>query len=229
VRRLATFHSLIFIFEVDMKIYLKDMDMTLATRLKAAFSGCEDVEVSHGNILTTPAKAIVSPANSFGFMDGGIDKAYTKYFGIQLQNRLQNDIHEKWYGEIPVGQAYIIPTFHDTYKYLICAPTMRVPEEVRSTVNSYLAFRAVLLAVLDWNKEHPDDAIDSIISPGLGTLTGRIPRGSCALQMRRAYDIVIGGRVKQFHALWDAKMDHDDLRYLNPDFSDTTYSEEWSI
>ena len=30
------------------------------------------------------ADAIVSPANSFGFMDGGIDMVYSKRFGWQM-------------------------------------------------------------------------------------------------------------------------------------------------
>lgn len=34
-------------------------------------------------------------------------------------------------------------------KYLISAPTMRVPEDVSDTVNAYLAFRAVLRAGIE--------------------------------------------------------------------------------
>lgn len=31
-------------------------------------------------------------------------------------------------------------------KYLISAPTMRVPEDIPNTVNAYLTFRAIILA-----------------------------------------------------------------------------------
>ena len=60
------------------------------------------------------------------------------------------------------GQAAIIPTFPDgtpevdtckkgcnedrPIKYLISAPTMRVPLDVMDTANAYLAFRAIILA-----------------------------------------------------------------------------------
>ena len=39
------------------------------------------VEIVHGDIFSRPADALVSPANSFGFMDGGIDLAYSRRFG----------------------------------------------------------------------------------------------------------------------------------------------------
>ena len=57
------------------------------------------------------------------------------------------------------GSAVIIPTYDKDLstvrvkpidnggvpiRYLISAPTMRVPEDVSETVNAYLAFRAVL-------------------------------------------------------------------------------------
>jgi hypothetical protein len=35
-------------------------------------------------------------------------------------------------------------------KYLISAPTMRVPMDVSDTSNAYLAFRAIILAGLDF-------------------------------------------------------------------------------
>ena len=53
------------------------------------------------------------------------------------------------------GDAIIIPTYppdadenkeEGSIKYLISAPTMRVPMNVSETVNAYLAFRACLIA-----------------------------------------------------------------------------------
>ncbi len=60
------------------------------------------------------------------------------------------------------GAAIIIPTFEGgaeedsmewkgfngnmPIKYLISAPTMRVPHIIKDTVNPYLAFRAIILA-----------------------------------------------------------------------------------
>ena len=81
------------------------------------------------------ADALVSPANSFGFMDGGIDMVYwyiTQYranliwcvserFGWQILERLQKLIQDEHFGEIPVGSAAIIDANDPkgTIKYLV--------------------------------------------------------------------------------------------------------------
>jgi hypothetical protein len=64
---------------------------------------------------------------------------------------------------------------------------MRVPESVKGTVNAYLAFRAVLLAVKRYNQIMPEEHIESILCPGLGTAIGEMPVEDCAIQMWRAY------------------------------------------
>ena len=67
---------------------------------------------------------------------------------------------------ISKGQAIVIPTYGEEGRdetkdwsnvnegkpinYLISAPTMRVPATISDTVNSYLAFRAVILAGMDF-------------------------------------------------------------------------------
>jgi O-acetyl-ADP-ribose deacetylase (regulator of RNase III) len=53
---------------------------------------------------------MVSPANSFGLMDGGIDAAITKYFGKELMQRVQARIMQEYCGEQPVGTAIMVPT-----------------------------------------------------------------------------------------------------------------------
>lgn len=61
------------------------------------------VRVVEGDILSLGVAAVVSPANSFGFMDGGLDGVYTRCFGPQLQQRLQRMIREQAGGELLVG------------------------------------------------------------------------------------------------------------------------------
>ena len=79
-----------------------------------------------------------------------------------MQHRLQALIRVDDDGELPVGQAAIIKTLSSNdsdkkfenpkfnegklIKYLVSAPTMRVPMDVIHTVNAYLAFRAVIRA-----------------------------------------------------------------------------------
>ncbi len=169
------------------------------------FDDLSDVTISQGDIFGTGEKfdAIVSPANSFGFMDGGIDLAYSKHFATKdapwgLQERLQAELQQEHDGELPVGQAVIIKTGKDDIKWLISAPTMRIPMPVMGTVNAYLAFRAVIRGVTQWNEmceayskatdgKTLEDKIETILCPGLGTAVGQMPVDACAKQMFYAY------------------------------------------
>ncbi|ELU03294.1 hypothetical protein CAPTEDRAFT_212296, partial [Capitella teleta] len=162
-------------------------------------------QVSEGDIFegAPAADAIVSPANSFGFMDGGIDMVYSRHFGWQMQTRLQEVIRRDYAGEILVGQAAVIPTYADPrevkleptqnegklIKWLISAPTMRVPLEVPVSVNAFLAFRAVIIAVQKHNEDESKEKISSVLCPGLATAVGRMPAERCAFQMFEAFRI----------------------------------------
>jgi O-acetyl-ADP-ribose deacetylase (regulator of RNase III) len=174
------------------------------------------VDVSLGDIFDIQADAIISPANSFGFMDGGIDLAYSEYFGRELQDTLQNIIREDFYGELPVGAAAIVATKHAKIKYLISCPTMRVPENVSNTVNAHLAFRAGLITAVNFNKSGNAE-IAGILCPGLGTLTGNLSPENCARQMRYAYDAVINGKVIFPKDLYTAHKRHKFLKGDLPD------------
>src|SRR5262245_27454343 len=47
------------------------------------------IKVEHRSVVDRSTDAVVSPANSFGFMEGGVDWAYLQFFGMELQRRLQ--------------------------------------------------------------------------------------------------------------------------------------------
>lgn len=72
-----------------MHLHIRDRNEPLVDALKREFQGVVDVEVSCGDIVGMTADVIVSPANRFGFMDGGIDLAYSNRFGWDLEERLQ--------------------------------------------------------------------------------------------------------------------------------------------
>jgi O-acetyl-ADP-ribose deacetylase (regulator of RNase III) len=169
-----------------MQYRLQDINLAVVAAWTSHFANCPDVTVSHGDIFSEPADAVVSPANSFGFMDGAIDLAYSMRFGWDLQARLQSRLREAHDGELPVGQAVIVPTDDPSFPWLISAPTMRVPMDVSGTVNAFLAFRAVIRSVRDHNRA-AQPPIRSIVCPGLGTAVGRMAPASCAKQMYAAY------------------------------------------
>ncbi len=182
---------------MGLAIHLRDLNGELIRAWRRAFSGVRGLEVSQGDIFARPRAsgrtspdALVSPANSFGIMDGGIDRVYSEYFGWKLHIRLQDRIAREHRGELPVGQALVIATKHKTIPWLVSAPTMREPGDVSETDNAYLAFRAALRAALRFNRQEKKRPIHSLMCPGMCTAAGRMPVERCARQMRRAYDEV---------------------------------------
>ena len=169
---------------------LRDVNPDVVNAWQKYFRGIANVTISLGDIFATSADAIVSPANSFGYMDGGIDLVYLHRFGWDLQTRLQTHLREEHDGELPVGQATIIETFDATMPYLVSAPTMRVPMMVANTVNAYLSFRAAIRAVKLRNREAPG-TIRRVLCPGLCTAIGEMPAELCARQMAAAYEACV--------------------------------------
>jgi O-acetyl-ADP-ribose deacetylase (regulator of RNase III) len=170
----------------DLNIVLHTFDSAMVTAWQRAFHGTPSVMVVEGDILESRCDAVLSPANSFGYMDGGIDLAYRRYFGMELQARVQAKIRSEFHRELPVGQAMVVPTGHGSVPYLVAAPSMRVPDKIGDTVNVYLAFRAALLAVLAHNKGSMP-SIGTLRAPALGTGVGAMPLARAARQMHAAY------------------------------------------
>lgn len=167
----------------------------------------EYVETYHGSILDISCDAIVSPANSFGFMDGGIDLAISRFFGKQVVNKLQKKIEILHHGELLVGQAEIIPTEHDKIPYLISAPTMRVPSKLKNTVNIYLAIRAIILLIKYGKFDNGDEiknTIKTIAIPGMGTGTGQVKPATFAGQMYKALNDFLDENIKFPNTLYEA-------------------------
>ncbi len=152
-----------------MKIKLVYRDEDLGVAWKKCFSYHNTVSIIEGDICNIECDAIISPANSFGFMDGGLDYALSEKFGWDLQKRLQKIIGKRPVQELLVGEALIISTGSKDIPWLISAPTMRVPMQVKRSINPYLAMKAILSEVL-LHKELPE--IETIAVPGLGTGVG---------------------------------------------------------
>jgi len=128
-----------------MKIILSAVEPSLSEAWKTFCGHLENVTLHQGSILDLAVGAVVSPANSFGFMDGGIDLLYSHAFGWHVRDRHQKLIRDWHHSEFLVGTAEIVETGHPRIPYLIAAPTMRVPMILGDSVNPYLAARAALL------------------------------------------------------------------------------------
>lgn len=201
-----------------MNIILTSVETALADAWERFCGDLPFVTVHRGSIFDLSCDAVVSPANSFGFMDGGIDLLYSEYFGWGVQERLQEAIRDVHHGELLVGAAEIVETDNPDLPFLIAAPTMRVPTILRDTVNPYLAARAALLLVKHGTFSHGTyagekiaDYVETVAFPGLGTGVGRVGPNTCARQVRAAIDAVLLGR-EVFPVSWvDAQHRHQGL------------------
>jgi O-acetyl-ADP-ribose deacetylase (regulator of RNase III) len=167
-----------------MKIQLIDSSLQMCKAWESEFKGCKDVTIFHTDIFEKSTDVIISPANSFGFMDAGLDLLISEIMGWQIQERLQKEIREKYFGELLVGQAVLVETGFSAIPFLIAAPTMRVPMILKDSVNVYLASRAIFSLLKN------ETRINTVSISGLGTGVGKVPYDICAKQMKQAYDHV---------------------------------------
>jgi O-acetyl-ADP-ribose deacetylase (regulator of RNase III) len=172
-----------------LKLILVTPNRDLAAAFQHHFAAFPDVEIVNNYFEWLPEfDCLVSPANSFGMMDGGIDAAITRFFGLDLERRVQQRILTDYLGEQPVGTSFVVATGHPQHPFLAHTPTMRVPMTIKGTDVPYTAMWAMLLAVRQHNHDRPDRAIKTIACPGMGTGIGQVPYAEAARLMAVAYD-----------------------------------------
>lgn len=230
-------------FLSGINITFVDLNKDMLDAFRKVFVECENNE-RYKNMKAVfkdikrcdPHDCIVSPANSFGQMDGGIDADLTKMLGKPwdpnfIGREVRKIIAENYYGEQPVGTCILMETENENYPFLAHAPTMRFPKPVPQTLNPYYAFKAVLQEVVNHNKTAKQDKkIKSILTTVFCTGCGKIPVLDALNQMRMAFDVVHDGvkptwegATKLCHHLEKledeaigekSKMSHLDLRKL---------------
>lgn len=181
-----------------LQVVLCAVDDALAQAWEAAVDGRREMYTHRGSTLDVPADAVVSPANSYGWMRGGIDASYARAFPA-IEQHVRSAVLAYHGGELPVGQAVIVPTDVAAPPWLISAPAMREPGErlPQDTVHPYLAARAVFRM---WRDGRLDDGrpvrsvVSAIAVPGLGTGVGGVPPAVCARQVMAAWDEVLAPR-----------------------------------
>lgn len=190
-----------------MRLILVGRDKQLCEAWQKHFATLPDVEIVHDSFENLPVyDCMVSPANSFGIMDGGIDRVITKYFGEQLMQRVMDHIRREFRGEQPVGSSFIIETGMPEHPYLAHTPTMRYPMSQFRTDVPYTAMWAMLNAVANFNEanNHP---IKVLACPGLATGVGAVPYLEAARQMALAYHYFLNPPTK---VDWDYALDRQE-------------------
>lgn len=164
----------------SVRLHLVDLDREVTRALRASFAPFPEVSVATGNVLAVAHHVLVSPANSSGFMDGGVDAAYAAHFGPQLARRVRDAVRARPEGIVPVGSSLVVETGHGTVPFLVVAPTMLAPEHVPAA-NAYRALRAAL-RLADAPTLHGD-----WYCPGLTTGVGAVDPQDAAHEMAAAY------------------------------------------
>lgn len=170
------------------KLVVSVRSLRIYQAFASTFANREDVEIHQCDIMSLPdVQVLLSPANSYGFMAGGVDQVYVYAFGAALEARVQEAIRTSRGGELPVGDALVVPTGDVKIPWLVVAPTMKIPGSIKGTDNVFLATRAALRAVKTIEGE---PRIRRIGTPAFGTGTGQIPALEAAAQMLRALEEV---------------------------------------
>ena len=166
-----------------MKIYILDTNAKKLALVDSYFKSGEVETVcdtlQHFVFTHDDVECVVSPANSFGLMDGGYDAAITDCFGGELQKEVQKYILSNYFGEQPVGTSFLIKIPH-TNKCLIHTPTMRTPEVIRDKLTIYQCMRSTLMCAIK-------NDIKSIVIPLFGGGCGGVHPQTIAYMMKRAY------------------------------------------
>ncbi len=163
-----------------MILHLIDTNQALVDAWLTEFADFNEVHISCGDLLSCAVGTVVSPANSSGYMDGGIDAAYAQFFGSSIESKIRAAINARSDGMLPVGASLVIETAHPKITSIIVAPSMVMPEPVPKA-HCYRAFRAALRVAND------PLVADTVYCPGIGTGVGRVDPVDAAAEMAEAY------------------------------------------
>ncbi|MFF5208507.1 macro domain-containing protein [Streptosporangium sp. NPDC000396] len=172
-----------------LRVVLADVNAEVVESWRAAFADTPEIEIHKGSILDQHVDAWVSPTNSRGRMDGGVDAVIKRHLGAGIQLRVQRAIRDQFGGSLPVGSAVCVPSGAVNPKFLISTPTMvQSVQNVSETLNVALACAAAFQAVHVQNEKEPG-SVESVALVGMGAATGGVPPRVCANLMWTGYTL----------------------------------------
>ena len=163
-------------------VYLLSRSAGMVAAWEDAFEDADNVIAVHGEFARfmdehPEVDCVVSPANSYGIMDGGYDHAITNYFGHDLMDAVQQKIAHEWLGEQPVGTSISVEHAGMT---LIHSPAMRVPSAFVAPMAVYHCMRTALIEAMRCR-------VETMVVPAFGAGIGMLPFDVVADLMAAAY------------------------------------------
>jgi O-acetyl-ADP-ribose deacetylase (regulator of RNase III) len=187
-----------------MKIIFFDFNNEVIDALKEEYKNYEniinfDINFENSSLLEIKDKynnyILVSPANSFGSMGGGIDYYINKFVFPDIEILVQDEINKldniyknncffdnkQWKNHkyLPVGQSLMIK-FNENY--LAVVPTMIYPQDISNTDNVYYAMKSLMELIKNYQ-------VDYLLIPGLGTGIGGLDYKKMASQIFKVLKI----------------------------------------
>ncbi|KAL4889513.1 hypothetical protein BDV59DRAFT_186345 [Aspergillus ambiguus] len=156
------------------------------------------IRVVNGTLdeLAMPFQLIVSPANSYGRLDGGFDHVISHTFCRPhldydtLTNAAQAVLYERWRGFAPPGTCTLAPFPEELEgknewgcKWVALCPTMRISSDVtwdREVV--YECIWSLMCELERFNRGRREDRIGSILITPLATGVGGVSKERWATQ-----------------------------------------------
>jgi len=137
----------------------------------------------------------VSPANSFGEMNGGIDYYLDDFvlqdISILVKKRIEqigqiNKMNKKY---LPIGSCILVQ-HPNSKQFLVSAPTMLIPSDVSMTKNAQHVFCGILAMINHHNMTttNPQLKIKKLMCCGLATGVGGMEFPELAKQLKDGFD-----------------------------------------
>ena len=129
-----------------------------------------NITILQGSLLDVEAQAVVTAANSYGLMGGGVAGVLRRAAGSQVEDEARQQ------APIPVGTAVLTSGGRTRFDGIIHAPTMPEPAMRIPAENVGFATRAAL-------KLADERGLTSLAIPGMGTGVGRVAPEDAAAMM----------------------------------------------
>jgi len=125
------------------------------------------IEIEKADITEEEVDAIVNPANSYGYMGGGVAGAIKQKGGNEIE------LAAIEHAPIPIGHAIITTSGNLRCKHIIHSPTMEQPAAL-TTIDNIKEATLAALKVAD------EAELKVIAIPGMGTGVGQVPKDKAA-------------------------------------------------
>lgn len=181
------------------RLHLISPDAEFINSISELFAGVEGVTWGVGDVRDVPraGRIFVSPANSFGVMNGGIDRVYSEEMFRGCDATVKRKIHELRPEAVESGERaglrigsalwfLVNEEVTDSFTALLVAPTMTIPTDVSDTRNAYWAFMAVLI-LADRIYGYTCAHLHTIVCPALCCGIGRMDPAEAARQISEAW------------------------------------------